>query len=161
MIVTGILDEDFTNYKKPAMFIAMPYCNGKCNEECGKIVCQNEYLKNAKKIELDDDYIIKRYLDNKITSSIVFGAREPFDSFDELYAFIDKLRNEYKCQDDVVIYTGYKITEVEDKWQKLKRIPGCGTIIVKFGRFIPDQQPHFDDVLGIELASDNQYAVEL
>jgi hypothetical protein len=31
-------------------------------------------------------------------------------------------------------------------------------IIVKFGRFIPDDEKRFDEVLGVELASHNQYA---
>ena len=31
-------------------------------------------------------------------------------------------------------------------------------IIVKFGRYVPNQLPHYDNVLGIKLASDNQYA---
>ena len=31
-------------------------------------------------------------------------------------------------------------------------------IIIKFGRFIPNQEKHYDEVLGVELASPNQYA---
>ena len=31
-------------------------------------------------------------------------------------------------------------------------------IIIKFGRFIPHSSPRFDEILGIELQSDNQYA---
>ena len=31
-------------------------------------------------------------------------------------------------------------------------------IIVKFGRYRPNFQKHFDEVLGVELASTNQYA---
>jgi hypothetical protein len=31
-------------------------------------------------------------------------------------------------------------------------------IVIKFGRYRPGQQKHFDEVLGVELASDNQYA---
>ena len=31
-------------------------------------------------------------------------------------------------------------------------------IIIKFGRFIPNREPHFDEVLGVNLASNNQYA---
>jgi hypothetical protein len=31
-------------------------------------------------------------------------------------------------------------------------------IIIKFGRFVPNQEKHYDEVLGIELASPNQYA---
>lgn len=34
-------------------------------------------------------------------------------------------------------------------------------IIVKFGRYIPNQKKHFDPVLGVELASDNQHAEKL
>jgi hypothetical protein len=41
-----------------------------------------------------------------------------------------------------------------------KNIKNCGNIIVKFGRYRPNQEPHFDKVLGVELASDNQYAKE-
>ena len=34
-------------------------------------------------------------------------------------------------------------------------------IIIKFGRFVPMQQPHFDPILGVNLASDNQYAKQI
>ena len=58
-------------------------------------------------------------------------------------------------QDDIVIYTGYKEEEIKNQLQYLR---AYRNIIVKFGRFIPNQQPHYDDVLGVMLASDNQYA---
>ena len=31
-------------------------------------------------------------------------------------------------------------------------------VVIKFGRFIPNQDKHYDDLLGVELASPNQYA---
>ena len=34
-------------------------------------------------------------------------------------------------------------------------------IIVKFGRYVPNQPAHYDEVLGVYLASDNQYAEQL
>jgi len=34
-------------------------------------------------------------------------------------------------------------------------------IIIKYGRYIPNQKPHYDEVLGIMLASSNQYAKRL
>ena len=34
-------------------------------------------------------------------------------------------------------------------------------MIIKFGRFIPNDDKHIDPVLGVELASKNQYAVKL
>jgi hypothetical protein len=34
-------------------------------------------------------------------------------------------------------------------------------IIIKYGRYIPGQEKHFDETLGVYLASDNQYAERL
>ena len=34
-------------------------------------------------------------------------------------------------------------------------------IIVKFGRFIPNQEKQYDEVLGVYLASNNQYGEKL
>ena len=31
-------------------------------------------------------------------------------------------------------------------------------IIIKFGRYVPNQKEHYDEILGINLASSNQYA---
>ena len=44
MRVKTIVDEDFTNYKKPAMFIGTISCGGKCCIEAGipLSVCQND-----------------------------------------------------------------------------------------------------------------------
>ena len=67
--------------------------------------------------------------------------------------FVQKLR-EYS-NDDIVIYTGYNKDEVIEYVKELSIYPN---IIVKFGRYIPNQEKHFDDVLGVYLASDNQYA---
>jgi len=35
MIIKGLIDEDFVNYKKPSMTIMMPYCTFKCDKEYG------------------------------------------------------------------------------------------------------------------------------
>jgi hypothetical protein len=34
-------------------------------------------------------------------------------------------------------------------------------IIIKYGRFIPNQEQHYDETLGVNLASNNQYAERL
>ena len=36
-----------------------------------------------------------------------------------------------------------------------------GNIIIKFGRFIPNQPSIYDEILGVTLASNNQYAKRL
>lgn len=158
MIIKTIMDEDFVNYKKPSMFIAFPKCNWKCEKECGMRVCQNSALATAPDIKVSVRRIIERYLNNPLTSAIVIGGLEPMDSFDSLIWLIKVLKNTYLCNDDIVIYTGYYKEEIADK---IKTIGAYKNIVIKFGRFIPNQKPHYDDVLGIYLASDNQYAEKI
>ena len=156
MLIKNIIDEDFTNYKKPSMFIGAISCTFKCDKECGKPVCQNSELAKAPTIEIDDDEIIQRYLNNPITEAVTIGGLEPFDNFNELYSFIMDFRDYSK--DDIVIYTGYYPEEIPSYLEKLSWFKN---IIIKFGRFIPDKPHKYDDLLGIELFSDNQYAKRL
>lgn len=153
MIIKAINEEDFTNYKKPSMFVAFPRCNWKCEKECGKRVCQNGALAAAPDIEVYATSLVGRYLENPITKAVVIGGLEPMDSFSELEDFILTFR--LWSNDDVVIYTGYTEEEIKNKIERLKLY---SPIVIKFGRYIPDMKPHFDDELGVYLASDNQYA---
>ena len=155
MRVKGIIFDDFVNYKKPCMTIEMPFCDFKCDKECGLQVCQNSALAKADTFDLYDDKIIATYLNNDITKAIVFQGLEPLDdrSFPELIDFLNKLR--IYTDDDVVIYTGFKEEEIGSKIEILKNFEN---IIIKFGRFIPDQPSVEDAVLGVKLASPNQYA---
>ena len=81
---------------------------------------------------------------------------EWFDQYLELLECIDAFRE--KTNDDIIVYTGYDKTEIEENLMILKKYKN---IIVKFGRYVPGQQPHFDKVLGVELASDNQHAEKI
>jgi hypothetical protein len=156
MKIIDIIDEDFVNYKKPCMTIMMPFCTFKCDKECGKQVCQNSDLASAPKIDIPTKKIIQRYLNNPISESIVFQGLEPMDSFYQVINFVKKFRE--VSSDDIVIYTGY--TKKEIQWY-LTFFKDFDNIIIKYGRFIPDQKSHFDEVLGVNLASDNQYAERL
>jgi hypothetical protein len=138
------------------MFIGFPICSFKCEKECGKRVCQNGVLANSPDIHIDADVIIARYMSNFITSAVVIAGLEPFDTFDDLFTFISALRD--VTNDDIVIFTGYYNYEIIDKIQRLSKFKN---IVIKYGRYIPNQQPHYDEVLGVNLASDNQYAVRI
>ena len=81
---------------------------------------------------------------------------EPFDSYYELVKLIETIRR--KCDDDIVIYTGYNKNELSEKIEYLSTYQN---IVIKFGRYVPNNEKHFDDVLGVYLASDNQYAEEI
>lgn len=155
MITKGIIFEDFVNYKVPCMTIEMPYCSFKCDKECGEQVCQNGPLANAPNKGYNINALIEFYQMNPITRAVCFQGLEPFDSFDDLRDFIFEFRNCYSINDDIVIYTGYNKHEIENQLAELKQFPN---IVVKFGRYIPQQPPIYDEVLGLELASPNQYA---
>lgn len=159
MRIKGFVTEDFVNYKHPALYICTSRCSFKCDKESGVKCCQNSSLAYEETIAADDDELIRRYIHNPITKAIVFGGLEPFDQFSELFEFIRVLRLKYKCDDTVVIYTGYN----EDEITVMTAILAYRfqNIIVKFGRFIPDSLPNYDELLGVKLASDNQYAKQI
>lgn len=158
MIIKGLLDEDFINYKVPCMYICTATCSFKCDLENGDRYCQNGSIALANDIDIDDEAIIKRYLQNDITKAICFSGLEPLDQIDEIIYFISLLRTKYKCDDMVVIYSGYNECEVIEEIERLKKYKN---IIVKFGRYVPNEKKHKDDVLGVKLASHNQYAVQI
>lgn len=159
MLIKKVIYEEFTDYKKPHMFIAMPRCyTFKCDVCNGKQVCQNAELTKAPDLIVDIDKVIQKYLSNNLTQAIVFGGLEPLDTFEELLQFIDTLRNRYRCNDTVVIYTGYNKDEVEEEVMQLMTWPN---IIIKFGRYILNKLSRYDELLGVTLASDNQYAVQI
>ena len=167
MKIVNLIDEDFVNYKKASMFIAMPYCDFKCNKDCGKEVCQNMELAHTELIDMKIDDLIARYVNNPITSAIVFGGLEPFytgihnssivDHISDIGDFMFTLRDKFNCKDDVVFYSGYTEDELF-KAGLLKWLTDYGNIVIKFGRYRPGDEPHYDEVLGVNLASKNQYA---
>ena len=157
MIVKGIIDEDFSNYKKCSMTLIFPYCSFKCEKECGMKVCQNSKLAEAKVIEVSIENLIDRYSKNIYSDSIVCQGLEPFDSWAELRALVIHFRS-YGVDDDIVIYTGYNEDEIIDKVKWLKHYRN---IIIKFGRYKPNEEKHYDEILGVELASNNQYAKKI
>lgn len=157
MHIKGLVHEDFIQYKKPSMFIATSTCSFKCDKECGMPVCQNSALANSPTHNIRDNVLIASYRDNRITKSIVIGGLEPFDTWDEVRTFIIKVRDS-GIKDDIVIYTGYTEEEVSDKISELSKMENLTDIIVKFGRYIPNSNSRHDKVLGVTLASDNQYA---
>ena len=160
MRVLKIIDEDFTNYREPCMFIGTISCGGKCCIEAGipLCVCHNDQWRNSEYQDVPDSEICERYMEDPISSAIVFGGLEPFEQFPELIKFIKTFRNTYSITDDIVIYTGYNANEIIDEVNQLR---GFGNIVIKFGRYIPNAPSVQDPVLGVKLASSNQYAERL
>ena len=155
MIIKGLEECDVVNYRKTSMFISFPSCTFKCEKECGEHCCQNSALAQTPNIDVGVKTIVNKYVNNPLTSAVVIGGLEPFDSALDLLLLIACLR--VATQDDIVIYTGFTKEELQDG-ETYKSLLRFKNIIIKFGRYIPHQQPHYDSVLGVMLASDNQYA---
>ena len=158
MIIKGLRDEGFLQYKLPSMFVAFPSCSFKCERECNcKGMCQNGALANSPNIEISAKAVVNRYLSNPISQALVCGGLEPFDTYTQLL----ELLTEFRCNSDdpIIIYTGFYRDEIENKLEYI--INFIPNVIVKFGRYIPNQQPHYDELLGINLASDNQHAEKI
>lgn len=156
MRIKGFIDEDFINYQKPSAFISTAICDWKCckDYDMDLSICQNSGMANQKTVDIDDSVIYNHYVQNPITKAIVLGGLERMLQFKEVYSLIRYFR-EHGCNDPFVIYTGYNKNELH--WE-LDQLRAFRNIIVKFGRYVPGQKKHFDKVLGVELASNNQYA---
>ena len=157
MKIKYIIDENFQDYKKPSMMLATCYCDWKCLKELNLdiSICQNSQIAQQKNIEVSIESIINRYLNNPITQAVVIGGLEPMLQYEEVLEFVKQFRK--YSNDDIVIYTGYYPEEIQDK---IKELIQYKNIIIKFGRYIPNKDKRFDEVLGVWLASDNQFAVK-
>ena len=152
MVVKQIVDEDFVNYKEPSMLVAF----SKCLWRCGKEHCHNIDMANLPDIEICAEDVAIRYVDNFITSAVVCSGLEPFDTFHDLYQLVEELRD--LTEDTIIIYTGYTEDEIAPKIEQLQ---AYRNIVVKFGRYKPNLEKCYDELLGVTLASNNQYAKQI
>lgn len=151
--------ERFQDYKEPSMFISSCFCSWKCCIEQGLDigVCQNAPLSQAEIVDIPDEAIYELFANNPITQAVVIGGLEPMIQANEVISLIDYFRkNGQDCP--FVIYTGYCPNEIPKEINLLKQYKN---IIIKFGRYIPNAKSKYDEVLGVTLASDNQYAEKI
>lgn len=149
-IVTTVSD-----YKDVAMLVAFPTCTFKCCIEQNIPIetCQNCDLAKEPTVDISVDKILERF-DPNIHKALVLGGMEPMDSADDVLELVTEFCKRYNYP--VVIYTGYYPEEIAEKLIPLAKLDEM--IIIKFGRFRPNRPSRYDPLLGVELASDNQYA---
>lgn len=158
MKLKGIIDCDFTNYKEPVLTLEFPYCDFKCDKLNGYKVCQNSSLIYESDIEISFKKIWEMYKENPLTKGFCLQGLEPLDSVQDVLNFIRYIRGNNHCYDPIIIYTGYNKEEVK---KFIYNITNFDNIIIKWGRFILGDEPHYDKILGVKLASNNQYAEKI
>ena len=158
MKLKGIIDYDCTNYKEPVLTLEFPYCDFKCDKLNGCQVCQNSSLIKEPTIEISLKTIWELYKQNPLTKGFCLQGLEPLDSIDDVLNFIKYIRGNNFCNDPIIIYTGY---DKEEVIKFIYQITNFDNIIIKWGRFIKGQNLHYDRILGVNLASDNQYAEKI
>lgn len=162
MRVRKLITERFQDYKLPCMYLATCFCDWKCCPD-NPSVCQNNPVARMPIIDVSNDEILDAYLSDPITKAIVVAGLEPLLQAQEV---LDLIRRavERKVTTTFVIYTGY--TKAETQFigflDGLQFIADSGVnVVMKYGRYLPNQRPHFDAVLGVDLASDNQYGEQV
>lgn len=159
MKLKGIIDCDLINYKDPVLTLEFPFCTMKCDKLNGKPVCQNSGLAAEPNMEVSCDTIWKIYSANPLTKGFCCQGMEPLDSASELLGFIYYIRKIRYCNDPIIIYTGYNKEEVTKFIYQI--VPQYSNIIIKWGRYILGDKPHYDEVLGVKLSSNNQYGEKI
>lgn len=155
MHLKGIIDYDIVNYKEPCLTLLFNHCDFKCDKLNGCKVCQNSALAREPDIDISFTEIWDLYYKNPLTKGFCCQGLEPFDSPVELLDFIRFIRKTKQCNDPIIIYTGYNKGEYDGVEGALVNFTN---IIVKWGRYILGDEPHYDKILGINLASNNQWS---
>ena len=150
--------EVFQDYKKSALLLCTCYCDWKCCAESGldQSLCQNSRIAKQREIKTPFASILKK-VNASFTDAVIFGGLEPMMQVDEVIQCIEYLRLN-GVKKDIIIYTGYYLEEIDSNI--LYRL-SQNKVILKCGRFIPNRSSKYDPILGVVLASDNQYGVYL
>lgn len=153
------ITEVFQDYKKAALFLGVCFCDWKCCKESGLPLstCQNYSWSNNEIVEVSFNSIVNRIKGNLLTDAVIIGGLEPLIQINEVVQLISYIRQQ-GLKNDIVIYTGYYDYEIEDNTLlELKKY----NVLMKCGRYKPNKIPFFSTLLGITLASDNQYVLKL
>ena len=131
-----------------------------CNHYCKN--CFNPETWDANSGLLFDENAmqeIREELSKGYCAGITFSGGDPLypRNRKKIKEIISEIKKDYPDK-NMWLYTGYKYEEIKDKINILKKF---NNIIIKFGRYIPNSSKRYDDVLGIYLSSENQYALRL
>lgn len=157
--VFDIIDADIVNYHEATFnILAGISCTFKCCLD-NPTVCQNSDLCKNTPIRFSIQKLIERFNNQHIAQSVTLQGLECLDNLKQVLWFIYYFRQ--TNQEPIIIWTGYTKEECEDLIYLITEVMHWNNIIIKFGRFIMNRPSRYDEVLGVTLASDNQYAEKI
>jgi len=169
MLIKYIDFENVRDYKECALLVCCNYCDFKCEKENG-VECQNRSLIRDTSIQIDYHTLFYNYYSTSpFHKAIIFGGLEPFWQCCDILGFMHWLIEEQGKLElkmtlpEIIIYTGYTEEEANSSpvWRSLIEFyPKYQRLVIKYGRYVCGQKGHYDEGLGVVLASDNQYSVE-
>lgn len=140
--------ETITDYRKSTLYLCGYICTLGCKD------CFHNELKKNHPTTLSIEKLFTDYISTTSCDAILFSGLNWLEQIEELFVLIHYIRSNH-INKDIVIYTGYDKHEISDKIAMLSKFDN---IIIKYGRFDATLPPRYDDVLGITLASSNQWA---
>lgn len=159
MKLKQIIDESFGDYKECSMLLVVPSCTFKCEG------CQNKHLMQLPTQEFPDEEIWERFQKNPLTKAIVIGGLEPLDDIMDIAKFIF-IGVTKEMEVPLIIYTGYDVFDLDGCRPLEMRILYSAfdlykaPITVKYGPYIKGRKSVYNEILGVTLASDNQYTAQ-
>ncbi len=143
MLIQNIIHNESMSYKWPIMRIELPDSES-----------VNLHIDEISAVVADGD-IIKSYLFNEFTEAI-YIVGDLITQFPEIFNFIAKLRNDFYCDDDVIVFTEYRETELNSVLDALRMFRNI-IVVFEDRSAIKYSLAHYDDILGVYIP-DNQYA---
>jgi pyruvate-formate lyase-activating enzyme len=135
--------------------IATVNCDWKCLKEQNLPLstCQNSHTCDIGNKEIELKELVARFNDNVLSECVIWAGLEPMLQFEEMLCFINEFRK--TNNEEVIIFTGYYPEEL--KWH-IEKLKSFSNLIIKFGRYIKNSKPIRDNLLKIELVSENQFS---
>lgn len=112
-----------------------------------------EYINGVHPNQLDFSEFLEHFVEHDTMADSTIDPNANANHKDIRSFMTEKGKSE-----DIVIYTGYNESEIADEVDIIRKHKN---IIVKFGRYRPSDTGKYDEVLGVNLASRNQYAKKI
>ena len=154
------IKETFNDFLSPSLLVAVKKCDYKCCKEANIAIstCHNYSLDLEKEIDIKNEYLFNKFINNKFVESLGFAGKEPM--LDIYFYDIEKYIEYHRKFDNspIFIYTGYYENEIIEKINILKKYEN---IYIKIGRFIPNKQSYKDDLTGVILSNKEQKFIKI